>query len=78
MKSVVGPTGIHYKTEVMNQGSGLKAKVNFIEVLHMSKAPTTSALKPAHIYGFKAEKNIYIYFSRIRGQENRMTGRTSK
>lgn len=62
----------------MNQGSGLKAKVNFIEVLHMSKAPTTSALKPAHIYGFKAEKNIYIYFSRIRGQENRMTGRTSK
>lgn len=32
----------------------------------MSKTPTTSALMPAHIYGFKVEKNIHIYFSRIR------------
>lgn len=31
----------------------------------MSKTPTTSALTPARIYGFKVEKNI-VYFSRIR------------
>ena len=74
----MGPTGIHYKTEVMNQGSGLKAKVNFIEVLHMSKAPTTSALKPVHIYGFKAEKNIYIYFSRIREIARKQDDRKNK
>lgn len=49
----------------MIQGSGLKAKVNCLEVLHMSKTPTTSALTPARIYGFKVEKNI-VYFSRIR------------
>ena len=58
----------------------MKAKVNCIEVLHMSKTPTTSTLMPAHIYGFKVEKNIYISISLEleKLQEDRMTGRTSK